>query len=1040
MTPFPRSATPWGGFVRRSLSLLFLAALAGSAPLQAQASTGTVRGTVTDSATKAPAAGVRVAIVGSSVSALTRPDGTYLLTAVPAGSQTIRVSAIGFAATTQPVVVVAGQTVTADIGIAKSINQLAAVAVVGYGQVDQRAIVGSVSSVGAEKLKDIPTADPMKALQGKVAGVEIVTTSNEPGATMQVRIRGVRSMASGRNEPLYVVDGIPINGGIQDFNPAVIENISVLKDAAATAVYGSRGANGVILVTTKKGSADGSLKTTYSFDTYYGSQQPVQIIPMMKMNNFVKYLQDAAVFNGQDSSLAKVLQGQTFVPGTTTSKRLYAYQNGIETDWQRAVLRDGRQQNFQASANGSLAGTRYSIAGNYFNQHGVIPGQANTRGNAFASFDHTTDRLRIGMTTSLTRALVELGEGQGAFGYATAMAPFGAPYNYTNKDSAGLYDPRPDDDPLNINPLLEAQSMIRNSTNTRAFASAYAELAIGKGLSYRVNFGPDYSASSLGCYNGLWTHGPCSNPGANSANQGQPPQAMLRNQTDFAYTLDNLLFLNRDIGSKQRVEITGLYSIQKDKLTRDSLYASLLPYNTQLWYDLGSGTAGNNLSAISEWALQSYMGRINYSLLNRYSVSYTQRSDGSSRLAPGHKWASFPSVSANWEIGEEPFMKGFGFLDQLKLSGSYGVTGNTSINPYQTQGALSSKLYTFGTTRVRGYRPGSIPNPDLSWEKTYQTDFALQFGVFDGRLSGTLEHYVQDTRDLLLARNLAASTGFTSTLQNIGSTRNSGFEASFSTLNVRDFHGLSWSSDFNYTRQRNKITALATNTARDVANNWFVGQPIHLSGDTLRQVFYDWKWLGVWQYADSVAMKAFNANGSTFKAGDPRVADLNGDGKINADDRTIVGTTYPRWVGSMYNRVTWKGFDLSGLMTAKVGYTFIDGTPRSYTGRLGVVDDMDYWTPTNPTNKNPAPNLGQVERLYATTRLYTSGTHWRIRNVTLGYTVDKRMLKRLGLESIRLYGTAQDPYVHSDYLGTDPEVAGAAPTLRTLLFGTNITW
>lgn len=1023
----------------RSILTVFLVCVAAASPLAAQ-STGAFRGVVTDSATKQPIAGARVVVSGTTIGSVSRADGGYLVARVPSGTQSVRISAIGYEAQTRSVTVAPGLTAVLDVVLGKSVNQLAAVAVVGYGTQERREVTGAVATVSSEKLKDIPTNDVMKALQGRISGVEIVTNSNEPGSSMQVRIRGVRSMASGRNEPLYVVDGIPINGGIEDFNPSIIDNITVLKDAAATAIYGSRGANGVILVTTKKGNADGSTRTTYSMDSYYGSQQPIQIIPMMGMNNFVQYLQDAALFNGQDTTLAKVLQGQTFVPGTTTSKRLYAYQNGIETDWQRAVLRNGLQKNFQTTITGQTGGTRYSLSGNYFNQEGSIPGQANSRGNAFVSFDHTTDRIKVGITTSLTRSLVELGVGQGAFGYATAMTPFGAPYNYTTPDSAGLFDPRPDDDPLNINPLLESQSMIREQVGTRAFASAYAELNLGKGFRYRVNFGPDYSTQSLGCYNDLWTHGPCSNPGSFSNNQGQPPQAMLRNQTDFAYTLDNLMTYEKDLGSKQRIEVTGLYSIQKDRFVKDSLYATQLPYNTQLWYDIGSGTAGNNLSLISEWALQSYMARVNYTLLDRYTLSFTSRADGSSRLAPGNKWAYFPSASAAWNISDEPFMRRFGVIDQLKLRASYGTTGNTSINPYQTQGALSPKFYTLGTTRVRGYRPGSIPNPDLSWEKTDQTDIGLEFGLYNGRISGTLDHYVQNTRDLLLTRLLPVTSGFTSTLQNIGSTRNSGFEIGLSTINVTDWHGISWTSDINWSTNKNQITALASGAVSDVGNTWFVGQPINLAGDPQRRVFYDWKWQGVWQYADSTAMKAFNANGSTFKAGDPRVSDINGDGKINADDRTIVGTSYPKWVGGLTNRLTWKGFDLSALVTAKIGYKFIDGTPRSYTGRQGVVDDMDYWMPDNPTNKNPAPNVGQVERLYATTRLYTDGSHWRVRNVTAGYTMSAQMLRRLGVQSLRIYGTAQDPYIHTDYLGADPEVAGAAPTMRTLLIGTNITW
>ncbi|MBL0939086.1 MAG: TonB-dependent receptor [Gemmatimonadaceae bacterium] len=1015
------------------LGLTLLAA--GDAAAQA---TGRITGTVTVDSGK-PLPNVTVAVSGSTVSAITDANGRYNLVNAPVGTQTIVARLLGYTRDSAVVTVAAGQTVTRNFSLTTAPTNLTGMVVVGYGTQERRNVTSALTTVTAEKMKDIPTSDPMKALQGRIPGVEIVTNSNEPGANMQVRIRGVRSMSSERNEPLYVVDGIPINGGIGDFNPAIIDNITVLKDASATAIYGSRGANGVVLVTTKKGSTDGRLRTSYSVDSYYGSQTPLQIIPMMNMQQFVKYLQDAAAINGQDTSLARVLAGQTFVPGTTTSKRLYAYQNGIETDWQRAVLRDGLQRNFQANVSGSAAGTRFSLSGNYFNQEGVIPGQASTRGNAFATVDHVSKYMQLGASISLSRSLQEIGEGQGAFGYATAMTPFGRPTNYTTPDSAGLLDPRPDDDPLNINPLLEAQSMIRDQTTTRAFASLYGTLQLRPWLSYRVNFGPDYTNSSLGCYNDPWTHGPCSNPGANSANQGQPPQAMLRNQTDFAYTLDNLLQFNKVIGD-HNFDATALYSIQKDRFTKDSMYATQLPYNTQLWYDLGSGTAGNNLSLISEWALQSYMGRVNYTFKDRYTLSATGRSDGSSRLAPGNQWAFFPSFSAAWQIGDESFVRNLGWFDQLKLRASYGTTGNTSISPYQTQGTLTSKLYTFGTTRVRGYRPGTIANPGLTWEKTDATNYAVDFAVLRSRLSGSVDVYSQNTRDLLLSRLLPVTSGFTSTLQNIGSTKNSGVEVLLSTINLQNWHGLTWTSDINWSTNKNKITALQTGSAQDVNNVWFVGQPINLTGDPQRRVFYDWKWDGIWQYGDSVAMRAFNANGATFRPGDPRVKDINGDGRINADDRMIVGTSYPKWIASLYNRFEYKGFDISGLLTWKHGYTFIDGTPRSYTGRLGVMADMDYWTPTNPSTRNPAPNLGQVERLYATTRLYTDGSHWRIRNITLGYTMPASLTSRIGAQSIRFYGTAQDPYVHTNYLGADPEVAGAAPALRTLLIGSNITW
>ena len=1026
--------------MRHGIVCLLLMLTAGD--VFAQSPTGTVRGTITDGVSQRPVPGARVSVEGSSLGAVTNAQGQYNLANVPEGSQALRANAIGYDVGRLTVTVSGGQTVTADFAMTRAATQLQvmSVTVTGYGQQTRRDVTGAISEVSGEKLKNIATNDPMKALQGMVPGVEIVATSNEPGASMQVRVRGIRSMASGRNEPLFVVDGIPINGGIEDFNPAIIDKISVLKDASATAIYGSRGANGVVLVTTKRGAQDGGLQATWSLDTYYGQQQPVKIIEMMNMTQFVKYLQDAARINGQDTALAKVLQGNTSVPGTTTSKRMYAYQHGIETDWQRAVLRDGLQRNMQGGLNGATADTRFSLSGNYFEQQGMIPGQANTRGTGFASIEHSGSRFRVGASAFVSRALVEMGVGQGAFGYSTAMTPFGSPYNYTNPDSAGILDPRPDDDQLNINPLLESQSMIREQQNTRVFGSIFGELRVADGLTYRVNFGPDYSMSSLGCYNDPWTHGPCSNPGANSANQGQPPQAMLRNQSDFVYTLDNLLMFTKEFAGVHRIEATGLYSIQQDRFTKDSLYASQLPYTSQLWYDLGSGVAGNNLSLISEWSLMSYMGRVNYTYNDRYSLSVVGRSDGSSRLAPGNKWAFFPSYGFAWQMGDEQFMRRFTWLDQLKLRASYGTTGNTSIAPYQTQGTLSSKFYTFGTTRVRGYRPGSIPNPDLTWEKTDQTDVGMEFAMWGSRVSGTLDFYHQNTHDLLLTRLLPVTSGFTSTLQNIGSTSNRGYELGISTVNLQNRRGLTWTTDFNISTNKNKITALASGATQDVGNTWFVGQPINLNGDPQRRVFYDWKYIGIWQYADSIAMKAFNANGATFKAGDPRVQDINGDGKINADDRMIVGTSYPKWVGSIYNRFNYGNFDLSALVTAKMSYTFQDGTPRSYTGRLGVIGDTDYWTPENPTNKNPAPNLGQVERLYATSRLYEDGSHWRIRNITLGYTLGERMARTIGARGVRFYFTAQDPYIHTDYIGTDPEVAGAAPTVRTLLFGGNITW
>ena len=338
---------------------------------------------------------------------------------------------------------------------------------------------------------------------------------------------------------------------------------------------------------------------------------------------------------------------------------------------------------------GSSGDTRYALTGNFFNQVGMIPGQGYTRGAAFA-----LDRPHVGPTQH--RPIAELVAHQHGSGRRRRRVRLRARHDVRSAARRtsripippACYDPRPDDDPLNINPVLEAQSVTRQQIVNRVFGSAYAELKIADGLTYRMNVGPDYTALGNGCYNGPWTHGNCTNLGANSSNQGQPPQAGQFNQPDFNYTVENLLRYNKNVGS-QHFDFTGLYSIQHDRFNKDSLYATNLPYTTQLWYDLGSGTAGNEVSRISEWSLESYMGRLNYTLKDRYSLSVTGRTDGSSRFAPGHKWTFFPSVGLGWQLGDEAFMQRFTFLSSLKVRGSYGTTGNTAINPYQTQGTLS---------------------------------------------------------------------------------------------------------------------------------------------------------------------------------------------------------------------------------------------------------------------------------------------------------------------------------------------------------------
>ena len=695
----------------RRIILAMCISLAAASAALAQ-SGGTVTGRVTSADGAAPVPGATVILLGTTRGAVTDSAGRYRLAGVPAGAHRFEARRIGFLSNDQTVTVAAGQTVVANFTLANSPITLEAVKTVGYGTQEARTVTGAVSTVSAQNIAQIATADPAKALQGRVAGVEVVASNNEPGSAMQVRIRGVRSLTAS-NEPLYVVDGIPISGSIQDFNPAIIESIDVLKDAAATAIYGSRGANGVILVTTKKGPQDGGNHAQYTLDAYSGRQDAVKIMQMMNAQQYTQMMQAGAFYNNGalngDTSLVRVLAGQSVVKGTP--KKLYAYQQGIQTDWLNLILHDSHQANVQASLMGSTNDTRYAASGNFFDQGGLIPGQGYRRGAGFASIDHSSSRLHLGVSTNVSRIYQDIGESGAAFGYAAAMQPYGAPYNFTNPDSTGLYDPRPDDDQLNINPLLENRSFVRQRNTNRVFGSAFAEFKLLEGLTVRSNFGPDFTNVFEGCYNDPWTHGPCANPGANSQNQGgaaaglpaqrvrllvharQPAPARPQHRHEAAHPGDGAV-QHPARPREPRLAVCVEPPVQHAALVRPRL---------------GHGRRSSAISpsggCARTWAASTTRSS------TATPVSATGRADGSSRLAPGNKWAFFPSFGFAWQLGDEPFFKRFSAINALKLRASYGTTGNTAINPYATEGLLTPRVYTFGSAARARLSPGRDPEP-----------------------------------------------------------------------------------------------------------------------------------------------------------------------------------------------------------------------------------------------------------------------------------------------------------------------------------------
>lgn len=1029
----------------RSWKPLVALALAAAAPLEAQ-DTGRVTGVVRNDLGQ-PLASANVVVQGTRIGGLTDGDGRYELMEVPLGTRTVVASLIGYGDATQQVDVAAESVATADFQLTTQAVQLEGLVAVGYGQQQRRTVTGSVATINAEQLAEMPTFNAIKAIQNRLPGVDVTNAGNKPGDGVSIRIRGVRSISAGNsdcamsamcassNDPLFVVDGVPIAGGIGDFSPSDIVSIDILKDAAATAIYGSRGANGVVLVTTK-GAATGGVATEFRASASYAGQSPYGLPTLMNNEQYVTMLQDAAAYAAVSTEPEALLNNVAY----------QAYVNGQQTDWQELIKRTGRQQNFQMGMSGISGNTRFNVSGNFFNQTGTATGLEFTRTTGSASVDHVQGRLRLGVTAHFARSLQAVNGGDGLWGAARQQMGFGTP-----RDADGALITYPDGDPLSYNPIKLVEGRVSENRRDRVFASAFAELNLADGIDLRVNFGPDYTHSTTGNFTGADVQF-----GGASFRTASYDQ-----RTNFQYIVDNLLQISRDFGAAHHVDATLLYGIQKSRNVFGNTSAQNIPYDEALYYAIGQGDNFQAESGLTETALQSYMGRAVYTLLDRYTIMGAVRRDGASVLAPGNKWTTFPTVGVAWQLGDEPFMDRFEWLSSLKLRASWGKTGSAVIGPYQTQGALSSGKLNFGTTTGLAYypNPNNPANPDLTWEKTTKSNAAVEFGLFANRVTGSIDLYRENTTDLLLRRSLPGTSGYTSALQNIGSTRNSGIEIQLSSVNVQDWHGISWQTDIGWAHNKNEITdlgfysdATACPTAAprcDANNGWFVGLPINtggqtnplnsngaFTGDAQRRTWYDYKQVGVWQTGEEAEAAKYGS-----KPGQIRILDLNDDGVINAQDRVLQGNTYPKWTASIYNRVSYGSFDLSVLASIRWGYTIWNTYLPSLFGRRGQLV-ADYWTPANPTNVNPSPNLNGNPIAFGNSRGYISGSHWRIRNIQLGYILPTSLTNRFGASSARIYATATEPYVHYKYDYFDPEsgYAGGSPVYRTLLVGVDVTF
>ncbi|MDO7845577.1 TonB-dependent receptor [Hymenobacter sp. M29] len=951
----------------------------------------TVSGTIT-SDTGEGLPGVTVIVKGTTIGATTNASGEYSLT-VPEGSSTLVISSIGY----EKKEVAIGASGSVNARLTTESQALNEVQVVGYGTQKKSQVTGAISSVDEQALRDVPVANVGQALQGRAAGITISSNGTSPGQAPTIRIRGNRSL-SGSNDPLLVVDGVPYDGSLNDLNPDDLTSVEVLKDASSTAIYGARGANGVILITTRRGKA-GAARATYS--GYYGMKQAYGKFDIQNGQQYYNYKLEA--YRAASATGTYDPNSATFL--TTDERANYAA--GNTTDYQSLLLQKGHIQNHSLGVSGGTDQTQYSASLGYYDETGIVPVQRFERYSVRGTLDQKIGgRVKVGVN-SLNTFTDEKDPNVNVLNQIITTSPLASAYGpdgqlvlYPNGDNAGS-------NPLT---LYVKDAHLDRRRRLRSFNSLYGQVNILKGLDYRLNVGLDGRTQADDSFYGSIT--PQQGGGVNSAASG----------SSIAYNLlaENILTYNRTIAEKHDLNVTALYSRQTFHNDGFSGAVQNTLANYQLNTNLGAGTptgVNNTNRQPIDWALESYMARINYSFDNRYSLTLTTRIDGSSRLAPGNKYKQFPSAAVAWNIANENFLKGAPWLSVLKLRASLGRVGSTAINPYQTQGLLLTGIgqgaYNYGSTGAVGVVPGNIPNPNLGWEYTTTANAGLDFGFFDNRLTGSVEVYQQRTSDLLLPDALPTASGYGSFVRNAGQTQNRGVEISLTTANVRSANpgGFEWSTDWNFTVNRERVLDLnlynADGTVRDdIGNQRFIGQPLY--------VIYDYRKLGIWQTSEADVAKKYGS-----KPGQIKVEDVNNDNKIDANDRVVVGSRQPKFEAGLTNRFRFKGFDMAIVALTRVGATVVD--PYSFgpsyyatnTGRRNQLN-FDYWTPTNPTNEYPQPDQSTRPNewpTYGSTLGYHSGTFIKVRSIDLGYTIPAAWAKSAFMSSARIYVQVQNPYI-----------------------------
>jgi TonB-linked SusC/RagA family outer membrane protein len=938
----------------------------------------------------APVVGASITLKGTTKGTTSNADGRFSIDIPSAGKSVLVINSIGFAA--QEIAV--GNLGILKVQLVSENKQLEDVVVVGYGSVRKKDLTGAVGSLSTRDIVRANPSNATQALQGQVTGVVITKQSNKPGQAYAIDIRGQNTI-TGATEPLVVIDGV-IGARLRDINPQDIQSIDILKDASSTAIYGARGANGVVIITSKRGVSG---RPRVTFDSYLGSKVPAHFAQLQTAQQFYQMTQDAVLNGGAATAF--------------TASELNMINSGKSTNWLDLVTKPGLNTNSTVAVSGGNAGTTYRFSGGYIQEDGNIPVTSFKKYSLNAAMDSKLNNwLKVGFTAYINYASNPTGSLE-VLRSAYRARPTGVVYykDVVNPSEGNDLAIGPWND-LSIwmgikdnqvpNPIIDTDPSIYQLTTTfsNSMGNAYVELGLIKGLTFKSSISAQAIDERQGEFRNTLSKSQLTNP----------PRANYSSRNLGSYTIDNQLSYNLTTG-KHKLSATALQSAFKNTAENYAIAATNLPF-ASLWYNLGTGGVVTSSSGYSSNALSSYMARVNYTFNDKYLLTLTGRADGASQLSDENKWAFFPSGAFAWQAGDEEFIKNLNVFSDLKLRVSYGEVGNSNVAAYSTQAGLLTTSYSFGSSAVSGFAPAVIGNKDLKWERSQELNLGINMGFLNNRVSATLELYKRNTRDLILNQTLPTSTGFSSVITNVGKVSNKGIEIMLNTRNI-ETKNFTWSTSINFSKNINRIEALANGVTSIIGSSLFVGKPV--------RSFYDYRWTGIWQLADSVAAKSFGQLPGAVK-----VEDLNKDGVISnspgKDDRQWLGTQLPNFTMGMTNRMSFLNFDLSFLFYYRNGTMYkngmLDGTMGEYTGTRYNHMVMNYWTKNNPTNDFYGPGVPQA---YRGARSYEDASFIRLSDVTLGYSLPREVLEKKNIERVRVYFQVINPTYWTRFNGMDPE-------------------